>query len=113
MKALKGIGKNKMPDRAASFRKRCTALFELFKARIIEISAELSSLAQAITDAEKREKPREEDIIDHQDKMPGNLQDETSIEIEGYPIAERQKVSPGISVREIIEKVKAIGDRLL
>ena len=88
-------------------------LFELFKARIIEISAELSSLAQAITDAEKREKPREEDIIDHQDKMPGNLQDETSIEIEGYPIAERQKVSPGISVREIIEKVKAIGDRLL
>ena len=88
-------------------------LFELFKARIIEISAELSSLAQAITDAEKREKPREEDASGHLDIKPGNEQEETFVEIEGYPAAERQKASPGMSVREIIEKVRAIGDRLL
>ncbi|MEA4919873.1 MAG: hypothetical protein VB078_02985 [Clostridiaceae bacterium] len=108
--------------------KSAQELFDIFKKRIIEISKELSSLAQAILDAEKREGRDEEKYddfavgeedysgeYDYDDDDDDNETSETQVVIDNYPVKRSRGEYPrrGLSVREIIDRVKNIGDRML
>lgn len=128
-------------------------LFDAFKSRFIEISRELSSLAQEILEAEEREgvlaedaepavqaaadlqtaaepagadpEPAEEDAAPEDEPAPGaeeggeEAEDgETRIEMADYPAAgQTQTVRPPVrgshGVREMLERLRSIGDRLL
>lgn len=128
-------------------------LFDAFKSRFIEISRELSSLAQEILEAEKREgvpaedaepavqaaadlqapaepagtgpEPAEEDAAPEDAPASGTEEDgeeaedgETRIEMADYPAAgQTQTVRPPVrgshGVREMLERLRSIGDRLL
>ena len=115
-----------------------------FKTRFIEITGELSLLAQAILEAEKREAyVAEEDVYDdeeltfpvdlsHDDLPDGEEEEEidlsaaedmeetiiapTRVEVTDYPDPARaprpmQKKTP--SVRDLLDRLRTIGDRLL
>lgn len=128
-------------------------LFDAFKSRFIEISRELSSLAQEILEAEEREGvpaedvepavqaaadlqvpaepagtgpgPAEEDAAPEDAPASGAEEDgeeaedgETRIEMADYPAAgQTQTVRPPVrgshGVREMLERLRSIGDRLL
>ena len=128
-------------------------LFDAFKSRFIEISRELSSLAQEILEAEEREgvpaedaepavqaaadlqapaepagtgpEPAEEDAAPEDAPASGAEEDgeeaedgETRIEMADYPAAgQTQTVRPPVrgshGVREMLERLRSIGDRLL
>lgn len=105
--------------------KSAQELFDIFKKRIIEISKELSSLAQAILDAEKREgwdaekyddfEAGEEDYEDEFDYDEDDESGETQVVIDNYPVKRSRGEFPrrGLTVREIIDRIKNIGDRML
>ncbi|MGM9638882.1 MAG: hypothetical protein ACI3XT_04755 [Butyricicoccaceae bacterium] len=128
-------------------------LFDAFKSRFIEISRELSSLAQEILEAEEREgvpaedaepavqaaadlqtpaepagtgpEPAEEDAAPEDAPASGAEEDgekaedgETRIEMADYPAAgQTQTIRPPVrgshGVREMLERLRSIGDRLL
>ena len=130
--------------------------FSAFKTRFIEITGELSQLAQAILDAEKREGAApvddsltfpvdlseddlpegeaedEEDILDDQlaffdedtadEEAPADDEEEdddpvTRIELNDYPASAPQPPRPvqkkPASVRDLLDRLRTIGDRLL
>lgn len=134
-------------------RRSAQELFDAFKSRFIEISRELSSLAQEILEAEEREgvlaedaepavqaaadlqtaaepagadpEQAEEAAAPEDEPAPGaeeggeEAEDgETRIEMADYPAAgQTQTVRPPVrgshGVREMLERLRSIGDRLL
>ncbi|MDD6315693.1 MAG: hypothetical protein PUB63_01575 [Clostridia bacterium] len=134
-------------------RRSAQELFDAFKSRFIEISRELSSLAQEILEAEEREGVLAEDVepavqaaadlqtaaepagadpeqaeeaaAPEDEPAPGaeegkeEAEDgETRIEMADYPAAgQTQTVRPPVrgshGVREMLERLRSIGDRLL
>lgn len=93
-------------------------LFSAFKTRLLEISTELSSLAQAILDAEKREAAEEQAVpAQPQECVDAGIDEESGEEIstgcEIPPKGDHTYSKKGLSVREIIERLRTIGDRLI
>lgn len=146
-----------MPDiRESTLSAGAQERFSAFKTRFIEITGELSQLAQAILDAEKREgatsaddgltfpvdlsgddlpegeSSEEDDILEDQlaffdegdtdEETPADDEEEdddpvTRIELNDYPAAAPQPPRPvqkkPASVRDLLDRLRAIGDRLL